>query len=153
MNQHYDNGLWLRDRYRSLFNEEYLSNFIYFRSTDVDRTLASAYSLLAGMFPPFESWDPSLSNMRWQPIPVHTVPEADDYILTPTLPKCPAFEKELARIFTTKEIIDLFKDHETIINEVLLNAGFSTEISNFYKMLYLALIRDNLYIEYVNGKT
>uniref|UniRef100_A0A914D8B8 Uncharacterized protein n=1 Tax=Acrobeloides nanus TaxID=290746 RepID=A0A914D8B8_9BILA len=58
---------------------------VYIRSTDVNRTLVSAYSNLAGMYPvgvpgvdypgDYDKW-PS----KWTPIPVHTIPEDMDHI-------------------------------------------------------------------------
>lgn len=52
---------------------------VHVRSTDVDRTLMSAYSNLAGMFPPASSqmWN---EKIPWQPIPVHTVPKETDMV-------------------------------------------------------------------------
>jgi len=52
---------------------------VYIQSTDVDRTMMSAYCNLAGLFPPHGSqvWNESL---LWQPIPVHTVPEDLDHV-------------------------------------------------------------------------
>jgi len=52
---------------------------VYVRSTDFDRTLMSAECNLAGLFPPQGSqvWN---SELRWQPIPVHTVPKKKDYV-------------------------------------------------------------------------
>lgn len=78
--QHYQLGKWLRQRYSSLLNETYSENEIYVRSTDVDRTLASALSNLAGLYPPIgdEIWN---KDIAWQPIPVHSIPERDDKVL------------------------------------------------------------------------
>lgn len=75
---HYKLGKWLRQRYSSL-PEEYDRSDIFVQSTDVDRTLMSAYSNLAGLYEPNPSknWDPDI---KWRPIPVHTVPEAADMV-------------------------------------------------------------------------
>ncbi|OWK05722.1 ACPP, partial [Cervus elaphus hippelaphus] len=50
---------------------------VHVRSTDIDRTLMSAMTNLAALFPPegISIWNPSLP---WQPIPVHTVPVSED---------------------------------------------------------------------------
>ena len=68
-------------RYGELLGEEYSEEEVVVRSTDVDRTLMSALSNLAGLFPPQGSqvWDEELA---WQPIPVHTVPQDEDYLLS-----------------------------------------------------------------------
>ena len=52
---------------------------MYVRSTDVNRCLMSAQSVLASLFPPEgdQKWDESLD---WQPVPVHTVPECCDHV-------------------------------------------------------------------------
>jgi len=52
---------------------------VHVRCTDFDRTLMSAYSNLAGMFPAEGSqvWNEKL---LWQPIPVHTIPQEMDYV-------------------------------------------------------------------------
>lgn len=70
-------GQWLRKRYGSLLSDTYSKDEIYVRSTDVDRTLMSALSNLAGLYEPVKKdiWNPDI---HWQPIPVHTQPEKTD---------------------------------------------------------------------------
>lgn len=76
---HYELGKWLRARYNNLLSEEYKRDDIYVRSTDVDRTLMSAYSNLAGLYEPSKkkNWN---ENILWTPIPVHTLPENMDNV-------------------------------------------------------------------------
>jgi lysosomal acid phosphatase len=68
MKRHFDFGKNLRLRYNQL-NELYNRNRVYVRSTDYDRTLMSAYSLLSGLYEPkeYQIWN---KNVNWQPIPV-----------------------------------------------------------------------------------
>lgn len=76
---HYKFGKWVRQRYADFLPSEYDRSDIYVQSTDVDRTLMSAYSHLAGLYEPKSSknWDPDI---KWRPIPVHTIPEASDLV-------------------------------------------------------------------------
>ena len=69
----------MRKRYGSLLSDTYNKDEIYVRSTDVDRTLMSALSNLAGLYEPTKSdvWDPAI---HWQPIPVHTQAEKLDAV-------------------------------------------------------------------------
>ena len=75
---------------------------IYVRSTDVDRTLMSALSNLAGLYPPKGSqvWNPDL---LWQPIPVHTRPLADDALLS-SHAECPRFKQIYEELMASKVI-------------------------------------------------
>lgn len=50
---------------------------MYIRSTDFDRTLESAQAILAGLFPEAA---PGSAEADWRPIPVHTVPVAEDKV-------------------------------------------------------------------------
>lgn len=88
--QHHELGQWLRKRYNSILNKTYSKDEIYVRATDVDRTLMSALSNLAGLYPPEgkDVWD---SSIAWQPIPVHTMPESQDNVLAGKK-SCPAYE-------------------------------------------------------------
>uniref|UniRef100_A0A8B9XXS1 Lysosomal acid phosphatase n=1 Tax=Bos mutus grunniens TaxID=30521 RepID=A0A8B9XXS1_BOSMU len=77
MLQHWELGQALRQRYHGFLNTSYHRQEVYVRSTDFDRTLMSAEANLAGLFPPdgIQRFNPNIS---WQPIPVHTVPIAED---------------------------------------------------------------------------
>ena len=85
MRQEYELGLKLNKRYKvdhSLLPNNYQANTIYIRSTDYDRTIMSAASLLMGLYP--LGTGPNLSNStqalpsNYQPIPIHTIPTAQD---------------------------------------------------------------------------
>uniref|UniRef100_A0A8D0N298 acid phosphatase n=1 Tax=Sus scrofa TaxID=9823 RepID=A0A8D0N298_PIG len=86
MEQHYELGEYIRKRYEKFLNESYKHEQVYVRSTDIDRTLMSAMTNLAGLFPPegISIWNP---NLLWQPIPVHTVPLSEDQDFIENLPK------------------------------------------------------------------
>ncbi|CAJ0935025.1 unnamed protein product, partial [Mesorhabditis belari] len=87
MRQQYALGRVLRARYMNESNpflhSRYFAKQIYIRSTDVNRTLISAYANVAGMFsggekgkdyPTYGRW-PS----NWTPVPVHTIDVNTDH--------------------------------------------------------------------------
>uniref|UniRef100_A0A670YVA4 acid phosphatase n=1 Tax=Pseudonaja textilis TaxID=8673 RepID=A0A670YVA4_PSETE len=75
--QAYNLGQWLKDRYKNFLSPSYKPKEIYVQSTDYDRTIMSAEVVLAGLFPPSaeEEWNPDI---HWQPIPVHTMPLSEE---------------------------------------------------------------------------
>lgn len=87
--QHFALGQYIGQRYAGFLNSTYNFEEILINSTTVDRALMSAYSNLAGLFPPagVQVWN---ENIAWQPIPVHTRPEAIDYIVD-TFAYCPKY--------------------------------------------------------------
>lgn len=70
MLRHYNYGQYLRSRYSNFLNSNYSRERVLAMSTDYDRTLMSAYSLLSSLYQPagFQVWN---KNVSWQPIPVH----------------------------------------------------------------------------------
>ena len=71
----------------SLLPENYNSNNLYVRSSDLNRTLMSAQSALFGLYPlgsgPLLSPQEPALPMRYQPIPIHTIVESQDGVLIP----------------------------------------------------------------------
>ncbi|MEE6466282.1 hypothetical protein FKM82_006892, partial [Ascaphus truei] len=65
---------------------------VYIRSTDYNRTLMSAQSNLAGLFSSDDEqvWNP---NIVLQPIPVHSVPLAQEKLLYMPFKNCALYEK------------------------------------------------------------
>ncbi len=82
MKQHFDFGKFIRSRYSTFLNKYYNLKRAVIRSTDYDRTLMSAYSLLNGLYPPedFQVWN---NESQWQPIPVHTTSKYNDMVKQP----------------------------------------------------------------------
>lgn len=82
-------GLAFRARYGwsgGLISENYTRRELVVRSTDYDRTLMSAQSFLAGLYPPGsgplgQDGLPGLTRQRLQPVPIHTVPRSEDALL------------------------------------------------------------------------
>lgn len=88
MSQHNLLGQKLRTRYVEKFNllsPDYINNSIYVRSTDFNRTIQSAESLLSGLYPlglgpKLTNGDPALP-AAYQPIPIRTLPVSQDKLL------------------------------------------------------------------------
>ncbi|XP_029645989.1 prostatic acid phosphatase [Octopus sinensis] len=78
--QQYHLGKFLRQRYNGFLNETYIHDEINVQSSAVQRCLMSAYSNLAGLYPPDggQIWN---SNISWQPIPVSMIPTEEDSTL------------------------------------------------------------------------
>lgn len=87
MQQEFQLGEKFRDRYVKQFHllpEHYSAEEMFVRSSDIDRTLISAESVLLGLYPP--GTGPSVSGKpalpaSYQPVPIHTKPRAEDSLL------------------------------------------------------------------------
>ncbi|XP_026731116.1 prostatic acid phosphatase isoform X1 [Trichoplusia ni] len=137
--QHYALGKWLRQRYSHLLSDDFDPTQIYVRSTDVDRTLMSAQVNLAGMYPANGKaiWN---SDLMWQPIPVHTVPEKDDELLAMKKP-CRAYDKELDRLIHSKPYKDRLSKYQHLMDYLSAYTGMKVkdyyDIDDIYSTLYI----------------
>eukprot|EP00177_Eucheuma_denticulatum_P003360 GFKZ01006070.1.p2 GENE.GFKZ01006070.1~~GFKZ01006070.1.p2 ORF type:complete len:488 (-),score=64.42 GFKZ01006070.1:1768-3231(-) len=119
MRAHYDLGSRLRARYvdTGFLPPSYNVRDVYIRSTDIDRTLMSAVSQMAGLFPPGSATnddvrvrfgeDPLHDDEgglphRFQPVPVHTESRKFDQLLLPGN-ACPRHAFLMARKFDSEE--------------------------------------------------
>ncbi|XP_052836682.1 prostatic acid phosphatase isoform X2 [Drosophila gunungcola] len=141
--EHYDLGKWLRKRYSALLPSKYSNQDIYVQSTDVDRTLMSAQSNLAGLYEP-QGEDIWNSDIKWQPIPIHTIPEKEDHILAAKAP-CPAYDHELAALESSPEFKAMTEKHRGLFAYLSEKSG--TSVKSFVDAQYLnnTLFIENLY--------
>jgi hypothetical protein len=142
MQQEYELGKHLRDRYITqthLLPDHYMSDTLYVRSTDFNRTLMSAESLLYGLYP--LGTGPATLPGGFQPIPIHTVPKADDNLLLPTHDQA-VHDAILSKyVFTTPEWQAKTRAVEAKFAHWTAVTGM--QIHNLQEVLYLA---DNLRI-------
>ncbi|XP_066144308.1 prostatic acid phosphatase-like [Euwallacea fornicatus] len=103
--RHYALGQYFRKRYQDFLPEVYSEKDIYVRSTDVDRTLMSAASNLAGLYPPMGS-DVWKQDLAWQPIPIHTIPEKLDALLAAKKP-CKKYDLLYKKLFQSEYFVNI----------------------------------------------
>ncbi|KAG8572764.1 hypothetical protein GDO81_012157 [Engystomops pustulosus] len=147
MEQHFELGKYMRKRYSGFLNETYSRHEVYVRSTDMDRTLMSAQTNLAGLYPPVgrQIWN---KNMTWKPIPVHTVPLTEDKLLSMPLKNCPRYNQLQIETYTSKEFSNLVEPYKDFINSLPNMTGYSPkEIQDAYRwwILYDALLCEQIH--------
>lgn len=79
MAQHYHLGQYLRQRYDGFLQSDYSPFEVYYRSSDYNRTIESAQCNAAGMFSPKDK-DLFVKDLKWLPIPIHTIPKYTDRV-------------------------------------------------------------------------
>ncbi|XP_070711673.1 lysosomal acid phosphatase [Pempheris klunzingeri] len=124
MRQHYELGHFLRNRYKEFLNESYDRHEILVRSTDYDRTLMSAEANLAGLYPP-SGRQVFTPNLQWQPIPVHTVPQNAERLLSFPLNDCPRFKQLMNETEHTEEFLNVTTTYQDIIELVRNRTGLA----------------------------
>ena len=75
----YELGQTFRNIYGGFLSEHYTSKEFNAQSTVSERTLMSAATLLAGLYPPktYQIWS---STINWQPIPVYSTDIDKSYV-------------------------------------------------------------------------
>ena len=121
MNEEYNVGKLLRKRYieeMKLLEPNYINDSIYTVSSDTNRTIQSAESLLTGLYPPgtgpkLENGKPALPDLI-QTIPIRTVPASSSLIMMPY----PRYIKILSKyIYPSKVWQDKQKEYESKFKE------------------------------------
>ena len=133
--------------YPGFLNENYTRTQLYIRSTDVDRTLMSAEVQLSALFYPSEGQRFNVT-LPWQPIPVHTVPMADDILLRAYDADCPYYSWLVNQSYFTPEYIALEQQNNDLV-VLLRNVTGSTAL----KIEDLWMVEDTLFIENIYNRT
>lgn len=116
------------------------------RSAQVDRCLMSAAANLAGLYPPTDEqiWNP---NLPWRPIPIHSVPKSEDYIMQ-MAELCPRYEELYQDVLNSVE----FKETDALNSKLYayLSTNLGVQIQSFAD---IQPWYDTLKIEEINNFT
>lgn len=162
MENHLLNGKFFRARYTDPkqktfldLDENYKYGEVYARSTDRDRTLMSAESMLAGLFPPKENKLNSPLDV-WQPIPVHTVPRSSEPMLdgTPGSDNCEYWATNFPETIKQNEEFISFMENQTHLTEKILNTtGIEYQSDQWELFRSIANVYDTLFCEKSHNMT
>ncbi|XP_060066320.1 testicular acid phosphatase homolog [Ylistrum balloti] len=144
MLQEYNLGKFLKSRYGYgvLLSSKYNHSEITITSSDYDRALMSAYCVLSAIYPPDgtdQRWNPDLN---WQPIPVHTKPRHEDFIISMQA-DCPKFDKLLTEYNGNKTKAIFMAKHQDLIENIVNISGLPIESWNS--------ITDSLFCQYIHN--
>ncbi|XP_033762458.1 testicular acid phosphatase homolog isoform X2 [Pecten maximus] len=110
-------------------------------SSDFDRTLMSAYCVLSGLYPPKgkeQQWNPDLN---WQPIPVHTKPQKEDFIFS--LAACPRYQALVQDYRGENTMSNFVATHQDLVEQIMNISGLSKDSwSNIADILYCQYVHN-----------
>lgn len=104
----------------------------------------SAECTAAGLFPPSEDeiWN---NDLRWQPIPIHTKPLNEDYLLN-SFVHCSRFNYLFKQRLESEEVKAIMAEHDSLIRFMERNSGSKLNRADDVWALYSGLL-----IEYRRG--
>lgn len=140
-------GQWLRRRYSNYLSSIFHVNDIYVQSSDIDRTLMSAQSTLAGLYPPLGNkiWN---RNLLWQPIPVHTMTYSMDYLIAGGVPTCPSYQNALIKYMASDEMKQFENFIQPFYDYITIQSGTKVD-----SLQALGLTRDSWLCESIHNYT
>lgn len=142
---HYELGEYFLQRYAGLLGDGFFSaDKVYVQSTDSDRSIMSGLATLASLFKPNDD-EKFIPTLNWQPIPVHAIPFACDYLLA-TLKQCDRYDFEMGEFARGSFYRGLFEKYRETIEYLKENSGLEVKA-----LLNVTLLYDTLYIEQLKG--
>lgn len=144
----YNLGLFLKRRYEYLLGGRFEPEKISVLSSDFDRTINSANLVLSAMFPPIEHqvWN---ENLPWQPIPVHTIPNDMDYLISCDV-ACRRYVQALNEYQQTSEVKSLINENRHLFEYLEEHTGQPVRDLNQLKVIENILaIESSMHLTYV----
>lgn len=131
--QQYELGQFLRRRYEGYISSKYSPSELYVTSSDMDRTIMSLESNLAGLYPPTRPWNPEI---EWQPIPLRTLPWKEDKYIHNNV-RCPKYyELRSDFYFSSVEVKTFNRQNQEFIQFCAENSGLEiTTVKGLYPLL------------------
>uniref|UniRef100_A0AC35TVV6 Lysosomal acid phosphatase n=1 Tax=Rhabditophanes sp. KR3021 TaxID=114890 RepID=A0AC35TVV6_9BILA len=153
MHQQYLQGLKFQTRYMNQFqflNKTYTAKQIHVRSDDMDRTLASALSNMAGLFSESVISHPDVSGgwpAKYTPVPIHTIASEMDNLINVDW-HCPKMQELEVKQATHGKFLKWMAEQAPTLLEVSEKSGIKiTEIKDLRNLF------DTLSIEKAHNMT
>lgn len=129
----------MRKRYEKFIGSDYSAKKVYVRSTDLDRTLMSAECAMAALFPPSNGqiWK---KDFRWQPVPIHTIPSDEDYLLLN--PNCPRTQNLTEQYLMSHDIKVILEANSQLLQFLETNSKTRVRTVSDVAVFYEALSRE-----------